>query len=88
MRKRKTLSKFSISLITCSGILGGGLIISLFAIGYIYYQITQELRASDEPRILDRSPEVVFQSRFMDGRAIPFKDSDHNFAQNKGVSIR
>ena len=32
----------------------------------IYYKIPQEFRINDELRLFDHSPEVVFQSRFMD----------------------
>jgi hypothetical protein len=42
----------------------------------IYQQTSQELRISDELRFLDHSPEVVFQSRFMDECAIPFEVSE------------
>jgi hypothetical protein len=67
--RRRTLSTLSvIGLIICFAIAGG--------CGYIYYQFSQELKAIDELRLLNRSPEAVFQFRFMDGHPIPSEVSE------------
>lgn len=82
MRMRRGLlsTLLIIGLTFCFVIIGG--------CGYLYIQF---LQIFESPRIIDRPPEVVFQSRFMEGLPIPAQVSEiyaiegsSNFGESTG----